>query len=106
MTDAAARQRHGDPANDDLHRYDTAFRQLVESPELSGLAGTDEQEQLHGYVRRIAGSCFCGAGISPSVIRFATSRAADRWDLPVDDVDAMVGSRLLHTTASLINSVH
>lgn len=85
--------------------YDTAFRALVESPELAGLSGAVEQEQLRRYVRRIAGSVFCGAGIDPSVVDFATSRAAGQWGLDHDEVDVMVGTRLLRTTAALITQL-
>ncbi len=79
--------------------YDSAFRELVESAHGSALP---ERHPLGGYVRRIAGSVFCGAGINPSVVRFATSRAADQWGRHEDEVDVMVGNRLLQTTAALM----
>ncbi len=93
-------------AVDESGFYDRAFRDIVESPELSRLASAGEREELDGYVGRIAGSAFCGAGIDPSVVHFATSRAAQQWGRAEDEVDAMVGTRLLRTTAALITELH
>ena len=110
MTDSVDGRRFGRSADHSasLHDnayYDTAFRALVESPELTSLSGATEQEQLHRYVRRIAGSVFCGAGIDQSVVNFATSRAAHQWGMDEDDVDVMVSTRLLRTTAALITEL-
>jgi hypothetical protein len=112
-TDDQNSHHHADDQQDD-HRqeardgqafYDNAFRELVSSSELSVLPGVGHRDQLGGYVRRIAGSVFCGDGIDPSVVRFATSRAADQWGRAEDEVDVMVGDRLLRTTAALITEL-
>ncbi len=82
--------------------YDSVFRDLVRSIELAGRPGSGDQDLLDGYVRRIAGSVFSGSGIDPSVVSFATSRAAQRWHRHEDEVDVMVGDTLLRTTAALM----
>ncbi len=79
--------------------YDSAFRELVGFAWGSAMP---EQHPLSGYVQRIVGSVFCGAGIDPSVVRFATARAADQWGRDEDEVDVMVGDRLLRTTSAIM----
>ncbi len=116
MNDSPHRHAHANSVpNLDAHRgqvfYDNVFRDLTGSTGSIGSAwsadpaaepGTGEQDLLSAYVRQIAGSLFCGSGIDPTVVGFATARAAERWGREEEEVDLMVGDTVLRTAAALM----
>ncbi len=56
---------------------------------------------LHHDIRRIASTAFASSSIDPSLIAFATRRAAGHWGLAQEVIESMVAARLLATSATL-----
>ncbi len=50
---------------------------------------------------RIASAAFCGVGLDPAVLSFATLRAAQHWGLDEDEIDLRIAAAIVRTASRL-----
>jgi hypothetical protein len=89
----------------DVEYWEDAFQAMISTSDLRAVDVVGDREGLRRDVRRIASTLFCSTDIDRSIVAFAIRRTATHWGLAEHDVDALVTTRLLQKTASLIRDL-
>ncbi len=94
-----------------MNTVDTTFWEIARDlDDLDRLDHPDDDRRLDARIEtelqrldaeRIASAAFCGTGLDPTVLSFATLRAAQHWGLAEDEMDLRIATAIVQTASRL-----